>query len=345
MVLAPLLLVLGACGDDTAPPAGGPDSTAPPQGQQAFPAAQTRVPDGYTEDLCPDLRAEGSGLAIRVAVPDDYREEVTKDGHGCRFVADLDREFSVSMNSRETLRHYKEKGVDPDDGYEGDDGTGDITYDDDAAVYGKRRGELLTWGSNNDGLPLDNRLMQADGVRLGWYTPEGKSARWAKELAVVAASVAVVKTQRDTCTADGATATYNIPRPQTDDIDNYGDHCYLYLRPRDSLLRYAQIDPGPRKSVEQLAARLPGRKNVISVQLERGTATLLGRPADRLTWVIVRPHRTWDGPAGTWRIVTIANDDLHVTWGAMPSQWRREQADVDAFVASVRLSPGRPSRP
>ena len=214
------------------------------------------MPDGYREELCPDLRATSSGLAIRLVVPDDYRLETYKYRAGCRFDAALDRDFSVSMDSHESLRHYKEKWVDPDVGYEGDTGTGDIAYDADAAVYGGRRGELLTWGSNNDGLPLDNRLMQADGVRLGWYTPKGRSGRWAEELAVVTASIGVVETQRDTCTADGATATYTVPRPQTDDIDNYGDYCYLYLRPRESLLRYAQVDPVPRRSVEELAAAL-----------------------------------------------------------------------------------------
>ena len=283
-----------------------------------------------------------SGLAIRLVVPDDYRLETYKYRAGCRFDAALDRDFSVSMDSHESLRHYKEKWVDPDVGYEGDTGTGDIAYDADAEVYGGRRGELLTWGSNNDGLPLDNRLMQADGVRLGWYTPKGRAGRWAEELAVVTASIGVVETQRDTCTADGATAAYTVPRPQTDDIDNYGDYCYLYLRPRDSLLRYAQVDPVPRRSVEELATELQGRHNVVSVTLEPGAAALDGKPADRLTWVVVRPHRTWDGPAGTWRLVTIARDDLHVTWGATPAEWLRERDDFTAFVGSVRLGPARP---
>ena len=337
-ILVTLLMVLAACGN-AHQPRGEPDTTAPPDGQRAFPAAEARVPEGYREELCPDLRATSSGLAIRLVVPDDYRVETYKYRAGCSFDAALDRDFSVSMDSHESLRHYKEKWVDPDVGYEGDTGTGDIAYDAEAEVYGGRRGELLTWGSNNDGLPLDNRLMQADGVRLGWHTPRGRSGRWAEELAVVAASIGVVETRRDTCTADGATATYTVPRPQTDDIDNYGDYCYLYLRPRESLLRYAQIDPVPRRSVEELAARLREQRNVASVTLEPGATTLDGKPADRLTWVVVRPHRTWDGPAGTWRLVTIARDDLHVTWGATPAEWLRERDDFTAFVGSVRLGP------
>ena len=194
-LLVTLLIVLTACGD-AQPPKAGPDSTAPKAGQEAFPAASHRVPDGFHQELCPDLRSKSSGLAIRLAVPDDYQVEVYKYRNSCRFVAELDRDFSVSMNSHESLRHYEEKWVDPDVGYEGDTGTGDIAYDADAEVYGDRRGELLTWGSNNDGLPLDNRLMQADGVRLAWHTPRGKSRRWAEELATVTASIGVVESQR-----------------------------------------------------------------------------------------------------------------------------------------------------
>jgi hypothetical protein len=342
-LLVTLLIALTACGD-AQPPKGGPDSTAPKAGQEAFPAASHQVPDGFHEELCPDLRSKSSGLAIRLAVPDDYQVEVYKYRNSCRFVAELDRDFSVSMNSHESLRHYKEKWVDSNAGYEGDTGTGDIAYDAEAEVYGDRRGELLSWGSNNDGLPLDNRLMQADGVRLAWHTPRGKSRRWAEELVTVTASIGVVESQRDTCTADGDTVTYTVPRPLTDDIDNYGDYCHLYLKERESLLRYAEIDPVPRRSVEELAAALRGQRNVVSVAREPGVASLDGRPADRLTWVVVRPHRTWDGPAGTWRLITIGREDLHVTWGGTPVQWRQEEGDFDAFVESVRLSPALPSR-
>jgi hypothetical protein len=341
LLLAPLVAVLASCGD-AVPTDRGPDSTVPSRGQTTFPAAEKRVPDGYVEELCPDLRRESSGLAIRLVVPEDYRLRAEKHHAGCYFSADLDRDFGVSMNTHQTVKTFQEKSVSPNDGYEGDDGVGDIVYHPDRAVYGERRGEVLTWGSNNDGLPLDNRVLQADGVRLSWHTPQGQAARWADELAAITASIAVVETRRDTCTADGATTTYVVPR-QTDSVDAYGGYCYLYLRPRDSLLRYAQIDPHPERSVEALAAQLPGRRHVESVRLEPGAATLLGEPADRLTWVVVRPHRTWDGPRGTWRIVMIARDDLQVSWGATPAQWRQEGADFDAFVASV-LSPGRPSR-
>jgi hypothetical protein len=300
------------------------------------------VPEGFSEELCPDLSRDRSGLALRIVVPDDYvRGE--KGGPGCYFQADLDRDLSVSMGSTGTLLRLKEKEIDPNAGYEGDDGVGDIEYVDDVPVLGRHRGELLTWGSNNDGLPLDNRLVQAAGVRLAWHTPQGKSARYADDLEVVTDSIAVVRTRRATYVTDSATVSYVVPR-QTAEIDDGTDYCYLYLRPRSSLLRYAEIDPDPRFSVDQLVRRLPGRKDVVSVRLERGAATLLEEPADRLTWVIVRPHRTWDGPKGTWRIVMVARDDLQVTWGASPAQWRQEQADVDAFVRSVRVSPARPSR-
>jgi hypothetical protein len=333
---------LAGCGDGT--PADGPASTAPGGRQEVFAAADSRVPKGYREELCPDLRGASSGLALRLVVPADYAARTEKSGKGCFFQADLDRDFAVSMGSRHTLRRFQERNVDPFSGDDGDDGTSDVAYEPDVAVYGERRGERLTWPSSNDGLPLDNLALQADGVRLSWHTPRGRSDRWADQLAGVTASLAVVETEQDTCTADGRTATYTVPRPQAAAVEDYDDRCYLYLRPRDSLLRYAEIDPLPRRSAEELASSLPGRKHVVAVALERDAATLMGRSADRLTWVVVRPHRTWDGPRGTWRMEAITTEDLHVTWGATPAQWRHERAAVDAFVASVRLSPARPSR-
>ena len=39
-------------------------------------------------------------------------------------------------------------------------------------MFGERRGELLTWGSNNDGLPLDNRPTQAELPLDNRWQPE-----------------------------------------------------------------------------------------------------------------------------------------------------------------------------
>ena len=87
------------------------------------------------------------------------------------------------------------------------------------------------------------------------------------------------------------------PRPQTDDIDNYGDYCYLYLRPRERCSATRRSTPvHADRGGEQLATELQGRHNVVSVTLEPGAATLDGKPADRLTgsWC----GRTGPGTAG-----------------------------------------------
>jgi hypothetical protein len=343
MLVAGLLATVAGCTDDEDKPGLRRPDPAPSFHQTPFPPARGRVLSGFHQELCPDLRVDSTGLAIRLLVPDSYGEWTWKRGNACFFQAGLARDFTISLDAQGTVQRYKERLVDPVEGEEGDAGTERIEYQDDVAVYGGRRGELLTWWSYNDGLPLDSTLMQADGVRLAWHTAEGRSGQWADELATMTNSIAVVRTRRDTCTADGVTVTYVVPR-QAGSIDDYGDRCHLSLRPGSSLLRYAELDPDPRFSVDQLERRLPGRKHVESVRVERGAATLLGEPADRVTWVVVRPHRTMDGPRGTWRVVTVAGDDLQVSWGARPEEWRREQGDFEAFVRSLRVSPARPSR-
>lgn len=326
-------LLVTACGAETDE---GPRTTVGPDGQMTWDPADAAVPTGYHEELCPDLRQRGSGLALRLVVPDGYDAESGRSGAGCSFVADLDRDFSVSLGSEQSLRTFKEKSVDPDDGGEGDDGTSNIEYSPDQQVFGDRRGEVVTWDSNNDGLPLDNQIVQADGVRLAWYTPQGKAEKWAEELDTVMSSVSVVESNQATCRRGQTTAFYEPPVPQTESIDSYGQSCLLYFRPRDSLLRRGEIAIDPRVSVDELATRLEARKSVVSVTLEPGAAMLAGDPADRLTWVVDQPRGDFQ-PGGTWRLVTLASDDLQVTWGATPEQWQEEQDDYRRFVGSVRL--------
>lgn len=168
--LVTLLIVLTACGD-AHQPGREPDSTAPESGQETFPAADERVPAGYREELCPDLRVRSTGLAVRIVVPDDYRLEVSKYRNDCRFAAAIGRGFSVALDSRQAVRRYQETWVDPHVGYEGDTDTGDIAYAPDVAVYGDRRGELLTWGSNNDGLAARTpgcRRLHGVGAAQSW---------------------------------------------------------------------------------------------------------------------------------------------------------------------------------
>ena len=323
--------------DGRTPPGAAPEPLAP------FEPARTRVPKGFHEELCPDLRRGSPGLTIRLVVPDSYGPRTEKTGGRCFFQGTLDRDFTISPTRGGSLAAYRDDVLRPDDGSEGDDGVDDVALESEVPVFGRHRGEVLTWWSYNDGLPLDNAVLQAAGVRIDWHTKQGTSDQWADELRVVTDSVAVVRGRRSTCVVGGVTAMYATP-PEVAASESYGDECYHYLRPQDSLLHHAIVDPAPRLSVDELAARRERQKHVTSVRVERGAATLLGQPADRLTVVQVRPHRTWDGPRGTWRLVTLATPDVHVTWGATPRQWRDEQAGFDTLVRTLRLSPARPSR-
>jgi len=325
--IAAAALLLTSCGGQGQ---GGPSSTAPPVDQTTWPPADDAVPPNFHEELCPDLRPDGTGLALRLLVPDQYAAESIRSSTGCTFAAGIDRGLAVSLAVEQSLETFKEDSVDPDDGGGGDDGTSNIEYSPDETVLGDRRGELLTWDSYNDGLPLDHRVVQTDGVRLTWYTPQGQSDQWTSLLESVMASVSVVESGRATCHRGRTTAYYEPPVPQTDSIDSYGEACRLYFRPRDSLLRYGEVLIRPRTPLSRLATSLEARKNVTSVDLEPDAATLAGETADRLTWVVAQP-------GGTWRLVAIGRDDVQVTWGATPEQWQVEQDDYRRFIGSVRL--------
>lgn len=329
---APAILVaalLVSCGEDGPPEPTGPDD------REIWPPSTAEVPDGFHEELCPDLRDDGRSLSLRLVVPDEFEEAGHDDG-GCYFAADLDRSFSVSLGVEQSLETYKETAVDPDDGGEGDDGVSEIEYDADAAVFGDRRGELLTYDANNDGLPLDNRLVQADGVRLSWDTTRDEFEQTADQYDAVADSLAVIRSDEATCHHDGLTAYYRPPVPLTDSIERYGEECHVYLRPRESLLHYAEVLPLPRRSVAELAEQLEGERHVTSVDYEPGAASLAGQQADRLTW-IEETHGFAEQPGRSYRQVLVGLDDLHVTWGAKPEQWRSERDDYELFLDSVRL--------
>lgn len=311
-------------------------ATPPAAPARPFRAAPRRLPAGWTRARCSDLRSRGSRLAVSLAVPPGYAA-VSRDDTTCGFAAGFGREFYVSFDVRTSLRSEKQRELDPREDVGGDDSVSDIDYAAQVPVFGRRRGERLSYHCYCDGQDLDELRVQTHGVRLSWTTPHGRSSRPAAYRAVTR-SLALARGATSTCISRGRTVVFRPPIPQTESID-FGRHrCHLYLRPgRGSLLRYAEIAARPRPSLEVLAARLQARPNVTGVRLDHGAGRLAGEPADRLTWTVTRRHQTQDyQPAGTWRAVALAIPRLRVIWSATPRQWRTERKAAAAFFRSVR---------
>lgn len=339
LLLVTALAATGCTGDaDSRGPAAEPAAARPPS-QEPFRAATAAVPPGYTLAQCSDLRRQdrNSGLAVRFVVPPGYHP-AGNDGASCRFAAGFGTEFSVGFDPPTTLESDKERNVDPFEAEGGDDSVGDIEYVDDVPVFGRHRGERLDYYCYCDGQELDERSVQARGVRLGWTTRHGKQAKHETAYDAVTSSMALVRSNRSTCTSRGRTATFWPPIPQTESIDFYTARCHVYLRPgRNSLRRYAEVELRPRTTLAERAAVLRQRKHVEGVRYERGAATLGGQTADRLTWVMVREKPGQYGePAGRWRAVAVGTRDARATWTAHPRQWRTEAEEAQRFFASVR---------
>ena len=150
--------------------------------------------------------------------------------------------------------------------------------------------------------------------------------------------MALVRSDRSTCRSRGRTTLFRPPIPQTESIGSYSSRCHVYLRPgRNALQRYAEVELRPRTTLAGRAAILRQRKHVEGVRYEPGAATLGGRPADRLTWVMVREEPGQYGePAGRWRAVAVGTADARATWTAHPRQWRTEAEEAQRFFDSVR---------
>ncbi|MBZ5740457.1 hypothetical protein [Nocardioides mangrovi] len=328
LLLAAVLLTAACTGDGGSEAGTGPGVEQQPQ---PFRAADPTTPDGATVVQCSDLRSQhGTGMAVRFALPAEFGPG-TRDGGTCDFSGDgFGRELTVSFGPMESLASVKERDLDPDEDVGGDDSVSDIAYDEDVPVFGSHHGERLEWYCYCDGQDLDERVLQARGVRVHWTTPHRKDPRLA-ELDAVRAGLALVRSDTSTCTAHGRTATFRPPIPRTESIDSSGPGCHLYLQPgRASLQRYAQVVPAPARTLPEIAASLRGRGHVSGVHLA----------GDRLTWRWTRDEAGELGePAGTWRAVTVAGRGVQVTWSATPGQWRREADVVRRFVDSVRLLP------
>jgi len=303
----------------------------------AFPAVSPGVPDGYRLEQCPDLRGQdGSGLTLRLVVPDAYRWSTT-EGAGCSFQSQDERAFSVTSAPEQSLADFRDTYVTPYEREYGDDGVSDVTYAADVPLLGDRSGELLAYEAFNDGTPLSTRVLQSDGVRLSWRVAAGDADAQAGALSTITDSLAVVEDDRATCSGRDLTVRYLPPLPQTETIDAAEGRCHLSLRPRESLQRYAEVRVSPGTSLADLATRLERDTTVSDVVLDRGAARLDGAPADRLTWIVtLTKPRSGSGP-GTWRTVAVGTTEVRMTWAATPVQWDVEQAAYDVFLSSLDI--------
>jgi hypothetical protein len=338
LVVAAVLALAGCSGSVDPDPAVPDHPAAATVAPTPFAPQREAAPAGFHVEQCPDLRARGNtGLAVRLVVPDEFSSDVSRYRAGCSFTADLDRQLYLDIGPMETLAAYTGRNVTPFESDEGDDSISGVRLVDDLPVFARTTGEQLDYRPYNDGLPLQTRIMQANGLRLRWDVPDKRADRYAEQLAVITSSVGLVESRRTTCAGQGRTATFVPPLPATDGIDLIsGSRCFVYLRPRDGLLRHAEVDVTPDRSLAELAVLLESRPAIGEVTLEPGTATLDGEPADRLTWVLERTHNGFKGKAGTYRAVAVGTDDLQVTWSAEVHDWPADRELFRQLLDSVR---------
>jgi hypothetical protein len=344
LALASGLAGLAGCGGNDRPSPDRPPTRVDPP--QPFPAASADVPAGFREVLCPDLRRDGTGLTVRLVVP-----VATTGGQqsedGCSFSHGSVRSVGVQIGPERTLAAFRAQELDPFEDIGGDDEVSDITYRGDAPGLDGKAAEELTWRVYNDGLPYWEAAIQVAGVRLSWTVPDDKPRRL-DSFDVVRRSVAVLHGTGSLCpswgAADRPSLTFSPPK-EAGWVERDGDRCRIYREGAPTLLEYGAVDPTPG-DLDTLAARVRRDPEVVRVRLRRDAGRIDGEPADLLTWVVVRTEETESyEPPGTWRIVALQSASARVEWGATPQWWHDDRSTYDDLVASVRISPARPSPP
>jgi hypothetical protein len=342
LLISSLLLGLTACSGTDRPPGAEPA----PAPAHPFPAESADVPAGFREVLCPDLRGEGTGLTVRLVVP-VATTGGQQTGRACSFGHGFVRGVGVELAPPKTLAAFRKKSLDPFEDIGGDDEVSDIRYRSDVPGLGGQPAEELSWRVYNDGLPFWEVAIQSAGVRLSWSVPDEKP-RLLEAFDVVRRSVEVREGTTSLCPswgpADGPQLTFTPPK-DIGWVEREGDHCRIYVDGAPTVLEYGAVDPSP-PPLERLAARVRRDPEVTRVRLDRNAGRIDGRRADRLSWTVVRTEETESyEPPGTWRIVVLQSAVARVEWGGTPQWWRTHRSTYDDLVASVRVSPGRPSRP
>lgn len=189
LLFLPFAVAAAGCShEDDTPDPGTPALAAPHE----FPPASGGVPDGYREVLCPDLRRDGSGLTVRLVVPERTLES-HRDANGCTFALPSEPRdaISVEIGPDRSLAAWRAAYLDPYVSPDGDDAVSDISYRSDAPGFGDAAGEELRWYSFSDGSPVRVVSLLAAGVRLSWSVP-GEDRLPPSAVDVVRRSVAVL---------------------------------------------------------------------------------------------------------------------------------------------------------
>ncbi|MFN8194051.1 MAG: hypothetical protein U0R80_07165 [Nocardioidaceae bacterium] len=334
---------------------GGPSASTPtlelPDGHanpppEPFPESR-RAPRAWRTVRCPDLRPHGSGLTVVASVPRAVTGIQQQDG-GCSMSTHrLARGFSVQLAPQRSLAAQARRTVVPYLGLDGDDAITSASYDGAATVFGAAGGELLEVHPYSDGLPTDTRFWQHRGVRAGASVPEGTRRRFGGAALRFVGSVSVEPGLEASCPGRDVEVRFRPPVRLTGFVQTAvalpegrsASTCWISLKgDNTSAKRHAEVRLDPPGSLARRAARLEARHTVHDVHWRPGTATLAGRPAGVLTWVVSHGDRDFE-PAGTWRFVALRSARVEVTWGATPDQWRRERPAFERFVRSVRLVP------
>jgi len=327
-----LCLVVGLC---TACGHTGPTRNDDPAAivPRPFEPTSAKVPRGFREALCPIWRGPAHGLTVRLVVPVGTQAGAMS-GEGCSFTTGAVRGVSVTVAPRGTLAQWRKKELDPVAGVHGDDEVGHISYRADVPGVDDHRGERLTWWSYDDGLPFWQTALQSDGINLGRSTRHRPTD---SVLDTVRRSVGVRRRVRMSCPFWGSVTRVSFTPPaEQETVQREGGRCQVSFDGSPTVLQSASVEPDPAP-LRALAQRVRRNPQVSHVRLERGVARIAARPADRLTWTVVRTKETKHyEPAGTWRIVVTQNDLARVRWGQTPPWWQEHRRAYDALVASVR---------
>lgn len=339
LLISCLAIAAAGCGSSDGSTDGSRSALAAPH---AFPAEEDVVPSGYREVLCPDLRADGTGLTIRL-VTSEATTYVDQGDADCSFGQDDGVRLGIGLDPATSLGAWREQYLDPYDGIGGDEEVGEITFTDDAPGLDGGSAEQLTWWSFNDGAPTRQLMLQSNGVRIR-ITAEEPTPLPTAVVEVVRRSVAVVDGTHDQCPlwgpADTPTLTFTPPTAAgwVGWATREEDLCRFYVEGALSTLEGGHIDPAPGDPAA-FVAQVRDDPEASDVRVERAATTLAGAPADRVTWTVVRTEQTDTyEPAGTWRIEVVHNDRARVRWGGTPEWWSEHRSLVDDLVASVAVA-------
>lgn len=287
-------------------------------------------PSGSHVELCPRFEPRDVPRTVSLILPDGYRAQ-DKSGGGCSFVADIDEGVSVTIAPRRTLADFKRRQVDPDLDSGGDDSVSDVEYQADVPVFGARRGERLDYYAYNDGLPIDTRIIQADGLRVAWNVPHESWPKHEAAFNQLTDSIGVLETVEDTCVdVDMGISIHFTPPALVREVQSYGPACNLRLPPLSNLTHnatFATVSGSLRARRDKLAAARRVRR-----LRYRPHAAGYGddRRAQRLDYLVVKKDTVL-------RLVVLQRDGVRLTWSTKRARWPRDRAAFAQLRRSVRV--------